>query len=200
MLPPDTSDKPYVALVEKLEHDGNNVDVSVRWYYRPEDTIGGRQKFHGENEIFLSDHRDVQSARTIEGKCVVHSYDDYLNLENVGVEDYYCRMEYNFITGAFAPERIDVFCKCDTPHNPDVFMVQCDDCEDWYHPACVGTTIEEVKKTDNYLCPECEEAHNEYFLNQSRTDVSALPTSNGNQAFPKASISSKCKQSAARVV
>lgn len=109
MRPTDTTKPPYVARVEKIEEDNrNHVKVKVRWYYRPEESIGGRRQFHGVKELFLSDHYDVQSAHTIEGKCVVHSFKNYTKLENVGTEDYYCRFEYKAATGAFTPDRVAV--------------------------------------------------------------------------------------------
>ena len=109
MRPSDTTKPPYVARVEKIESDSrNNVKVRVRWYYRPEESIGGRRQFHGAKELFLSDHYDIQSAHTIEGKCVVHSFKNYTKLENVGAEDYYCRFEYKAATGAFTPDRVAV--------------------------------------------------------------------------------------------
>ena len=110
MRPSDTSKPPYVARVEMIEQDNrNNVKVRVRWYYRPEESIGGRRQFHGAKELFLSDHYDVQSAHTIEGKCVVHSFKNYTKLENVGAEDYYCRFEYKAASGAFTPDRVAVW-------------------------------------------------------------------------------------------
>ncbi|KAG6502007.1 hypothetical protein ZIOFF_041894 [Zingiber officinale] len=132
LLRPSESDKPpYVARVEKIEADHrNNVRVKVRWYYRPEESMGGRRQFHGAKELFLSDHYDVQSAHTIEGKCVVHSFKNYTKLENVGAEDYFCRFEYKAATGAFTPDRVAVYCKCEMPYNPDDLMVQCDGCKD----------------------------------------------------------------------
>lgn len=109
MRPSDTGKAPYVARIEKIEVDGrNNVKVRVRWYYRPEESIGGRRQFHGAKELFLSDHYDVQSAHTIEGKCTVHSFKNYTKLENVGAEDYYCRFEYKAATGGFTPDRVAV--------------------------------------------------------------------------------------------
>ncbi|XP_073220038.1 chromatin remodeling protein EBS-like isoform X2 [Cicer arietinum] len=173
MRPTDTSKPPYVARVEKIEQDNrSNVRVRVRWYYRPEESIGGRRQFHGAKELFLSDHYDVQSAHTIEGKCVVHSFKNYTKLDNVAAEDYYCRFEYKAATGAFTPDRVAVYCKCEMPYNPDDLMVQCEGCKDCtcgiklqglktfevscrYHPACVGVTIEEAKKLDHFMCAEC---------------------------------------------
>ncbi|KAK4761162.1 hypothetical protein SAY87_006055 [Trapa incisa] len=158
MRPSDTRKPLYVALVEKIQPDSrNNVKVKVRWYYRPEESMGGRRQFHGAKELFLSDHYDIQSAHTIEGKCIVHSFKSYTKLENVGSEDYYCRFEYKAATGAFSPDRIAVYCKCEMPYNPDDLMVQCEGCRDWYHPACVGMTIEEAKRLDHFVCSECSD-------------------------------------------
>lgn len=109
MRPSDTGKPPYVARIEKIEADNRgNAKVRVRWYYRPEESIGGRRQFHGAKELFLSDHYDVQSAHTIEGKCTVYSFKSYTKLENVGAEDYYCRFEYKAATGAFTPDRVAV--------------------------------------------------------------------------------------------
>lgn len=110
MRPADSDKPPYVARVEKIEADHrNNVKVRVRWYYRPEESIGGRRQFHGAKELFLSDHYDVQSAHTIEGKCTVHTFKNYTKLENVGAEDYFCRFEYKAATGGFTPDRVAVW-------------------------------------------------------------------------------------------
>ncbi|KAI3894266.1 hypothetical protein MKW92_028656 [Papaver armeniacum] len=162
MRPSDTDKAPYVAKVEKIEADNrNNVKVKVRWYYRPEESIGGRRQFHGAKELFLSDHFDVQSAHTIEGKCTVHSFKNYTKLENVGTEDYFCRFEYKASTGGFTPDRVAVYCKCEMPYNPDDLMVQCEDArignlfDTLFHPSCMGMTIEQAKKLERFLCADC---------------------------------------------
>lgn len=156
MRPAENDKAPYVARVEKIEADKlNNINVHVRWYYRPEESLGGRRQFHGSKELFLSDHYDVQSAHTIEGKCIVHSFKNYTKLENVGPEDYYCRFEYKSTSGAFVPDRVAVYCKCEMPYNPDDLMVQCEACKDWYHPACVGMTTEQTKQLAEFFCSDC---------------------------------------------
>lgn len=111
MRPSDPSKPSYVAKIEGIEADsrGANVKVNVRWYYRPEESIGGRRQFHGSKELFLSDHFDVQSADTIEGKCVVHGFKSYTKLDAVGNDDFFCRFEYNSATGAFNPDRVAVW-------------------------------------------------------------------------------------------
>ncbi|PWA54657.1 bromo adjacent homology (BAH) domain, Zinc finger, RING/FYVE/PHD-type [Artemisia annua] len=101
---------PYVARVETIEADAKgNVKVRVRWYYRPEESIGGRRQFHGIKELFLSDHYDTQSVHTIEDKCIVHTFKNYTKLEDVGLEDYFCRFEYKAATGGFTPDRVAVY-------------------------------------------------------------------------------------------
>ncbi|KAJ0982377.1 hypothetical protein J5N97_010632 [Dioscorea zingiberensis] len=156
MRAPDARRQPYVAKVEGIEEAGRRrVRVRVRWYYRPEESIGGRRRFHGAKEVFLSDHYDVQSADTIEGKCVVHSFKDYTKLDAVGSEDFFCRFEYKSKTGTFIPDRIAVFCKCEMPYNPDDLMIQCEGCSDWYHPTCINMTVEEAKKLEHFFCQSC---------------------------------------------
>ncbi|KAF9587548.1 hypothetical protein IFM89_004006 [Coptis chinensis] len=156
MRPSDSDKAPYVAKVEKIEADvRNNVKVRVRWYYRPEESIGGRRQFHGVKELFLSDHFDVQSAHTIEGKCIVHTFKNYTKLENVGTEDYFCRFEYKASTGGFTPDRVAVYCKCEMPYNPDDLMIQCEACKDWFHPSCIHIKPEEAKKLERFSCTDC---------------------------------------------
>jgi hypothetical protein len=44
MRPSDTGRPSYVARIEGMEADSrNNVKVRVRWYYRPEESLGGRE-------------------------------------------------------------------------------------------------------------------------------------------------------------
>lgn len=111
MRPSEPGKSSYVARIERIEADsrGANVKVHVRWYYRPEESIGGRRQFHGSKEVFLSDHLDFQSADTIEAKCTVHSFKSYTKLDAVGNEDFFCRFEYNSSTGAFNPDRVAVW-------------------------------------------------------------------------------------------
>ncbi|KAE9592888.1 putative chromatin regulator PHD family [Lupinus albus] len=177
LRPLDTTTPPYVAVVDKIQKGKrNNVKVRTRWYYRPEDSIGGRRQFHGAKELFLSDHYDDQSPYAIEGKCVVHSFKNYTKLENVAAEDYYCRFEYNSATGAFTPDRVAVYCKCEMPYNPDDLMVQCEECKDWYHPMCMGMTIEEAKKLELFVCPECSSGDE---LKKPLAKLCALPGADG---------------------
>lgn len=163
---------PYVARVENIEADmKGNVKVKVRWYYRPEESMGGRRQFHGIKELFLSDHFDIQSAHTIEDKCIVHSFKNYTKLEDVGPEDYFCRFEYKAATGGFTPDRVAVYCKCEMPYNPDDLMVQCEACKDWYHPTCLNMTTDQAKHLDSFTCSECTSEDVKRPLNRNSVNV-----------------------------
>ena len=35
-------------------------------------------------------------------------------------------------------------------------MIECEECENWFHSKCVGKTGSEIKKLENFYCPRCE--------------------------------------------
>ena len=49
------------------------VRLQVTWFYRPEEARGGRKAFHGEKELFQSDHYDYVPSGSINEKCNVHT-------------------------------------------------------------------------------------------------------------------------------
>ena len=46
---------------------------------------------------------------------------------------------------------------CELPYNPDTYMVQCEACEDWFHPQCIGYTQAQVEPIKSFTCPECQQ-------------------------------------------
>ncbi|KAJ0764614.1 putative BAH domain-containing protein [Helianthus annuus] len=93
------SDDPKPStLVARVELLGIEHQMAlIRWYYLPEETEQGTKSFHGIKEVFLSNHYDMQSIHTIQGKYVVYSLENYMNLKCVGVDDYFCRFKYNYV-------------------------------------------------------------------------------------------------------
>ncbi len=109
LRPPDPSTPNYVARIELIEVDSaEKVTLKVRWYYRPEESAGGRRQFHGSKELFLSDHYDFCSPDAIENKCTVHTFKEYTRLDDVRAEDYFCRFDYFATAGTFSPDRVAV--------------------------------------------------------------------------------------------
>ena len=41
--------------------------------------------------------------------------------------------------------KVELICVCQKPYNPEDFCVGCDDCDGWFHPACVGITEQEAE-------------------------------------------------------
>ncbi|GJV03289.1 chromatin remodeling protein EBS [Tanacetum coccineum] len=79
----------------------------------------------------------------------------YKNLKNVKEEDFFYRFKYIATEQRFKNVLVEVYCKCEMPYNPDLLMVQCDECKDWFHPACIDMKIADIKKLKHFLCPDC---------------------------------------------
>ncbi|XP_022901200.2 lysine-specific demethylase 7B-like isoform X1 [Onthophagus taurus] len=47
------------------------------------------------------------------------------------------------------------YCLCGQPYNPNIFMIQCDLCKDWYHGSCVNFQEHLAIEIDKYHCPRC---------------------------------------------
>lgn len=146
---------PYIGKVKEIHQSEKGVDVKVMWFYRPEEAVGGRKPFHGERELFKSDHFDDVHANTIEGKCSVHQLKHYQNLKEVSDVDYFQRYEYRPTGHEFKPDRVPVYCVCEMPYNPDRFMVMCEQCEEWYHPKCLGFDDRDFQQPRPWKCHEC---------------------------------------------
>ena len=51
---------------------------------------------------------------------------------------------------------VELYCVCRQPWDGNSLMVQCDQCQDWFHPKCVGVSTKEAK--DNpFICPSCQD-------------------------------------------
>lgn len=48
-------------------------------------------------------------------------------------------------------EEAQVFCVCRRRHRAGMEYIQCDVCDDWFHPECVGTTVE-VRGVHAWCC------------------------------------------------
>eukprot|EP01023_Acetabularia_acetabulum_P004835 TRINITY_DN12038_c0_g1_i1.p1 TRINITY_DN12038_c0_g1~~TRINITY_DN12038_c0_g1_i1.p1 ORF type:complete len:357 (+),score=62.94 TRINITY_DN12038_c0_g1_i1:388-1458(+) len=148
--------QPYIGQVQQItkQKDGHYLEVS--WFYRPEEAIGGRRPFHGEKELFKSTHLQQISLDTVLGKCQVLSLEAYEGLSEVDDTVFFSRFTYHPVDHRFYPDQVYVYCECQFPYNPDKFMVQCDNCEDWFHPKCVDLSQAEVEELKNsnkkYIC------------------------------------------------
>ena len=49
-----------------------------------------------------------------------------------------------------------VYCSCKQPDD-GTLMIQCDECQEWFHGRCVGVTQTEALSIDKYFCPFCKQ-------------------------------------------
>uniref|UniRef100_A0A7N0TTS9 PHD-type domain-containing protein n=1 Tax=Kalanchoe fedtschenkoi TaxID=63787 RepID=A0A7N0TTS9_KALFE len=119
--------------------------------YKPyEDYFDGS---HGISELLKSNHYDNLWPESVDGKWKVHDIKEYQRLEIVGPADYYCRIKYDMKSESYQSEKL--YCSCEKPYNPDLKMIQCERCYEWYHINCIGMTEGEVESTGDYICDPC---------------------------------------------
>eukprot|EP00656_Telonema_subtile_P033984 TRINITY_DN3812_c0_g1_i1.p1 TRINITY_DN3812_c0_g1~~TRINITY_DN3812_c0_g1_i1.p1 ORF type:complete len:195 (+),score=38.36 TRINITY_DN3812_c0_g1_i1:243-827(+) len=155
---PHSPDQPFIGKCIGLEKDrkSEQVTVKLQWFYHPEESTCGRQTFHGSKELFLSDHVDEQKLECVEGVIQVHSLKDYEELSTITSSDYFWRYNYKASTGEFRPKSVPVYCSCEEPYNPDLTMVECEKCNEWFHLTCVGLSPEELEKIPAFYCQQCD--------------------------------------------
>lgn len=123
----DDSTKPYIGRIKNIIlRARGSVTIAVEWFYRPEEATCGRLPFHGDKEVFESDHVDKLPSHVIEDKCSVHTYEKYTELEYISDNEFFYRWKYDPSTGDFSPDQVKVYCVCEHPHNPDKPMIGCD--------------------------------------------------------------------------
>ncbi|KAJ3242077.1 hypothetical protein HDU81_007831 [Chytriomyces hyalinus] len=49
-----------------------------------------------------------------------------------------------------------VYCYCRQPYDPDLFYIQCDGCDEWYHGVCANIKDDEAERIFLWFCRICE--------------------------------------------
>lgn len=53
------------------------------------------------------------------------------------------------------------FCSCRKGYDENISYIGCDTCVEWFHYGCVGLTVKEANKLNNYTCSRCQATLNE---------------------------------------
>ncbi|EGD76844.1 hypothetical protein PTSG_08191 [Salpingoeca rosetta] len=203
----------YVAdIVRVFTNNDRDVYVELKWFYRPEDLPGGRQEHHGAEEVLRSNHRDIVSARVVEGLCAVLPMPEYEERQAKGqavfrdgqaLPTFFWRSNYNVKTRKITrpPKK---FCVCRRPYNPDKLMVCCDSCDSWYHAKCMGMNEEEaLEPGKEWHCLKCIEtgkvprAKAEKLLQETEANTAVRTlagTKKGEQPAKRAKLQAKKKK------
>src|SRR5437763_487056 len=50
--------------------------------------------------------------------------------------------------------KVKLYCICRSTDG-ESFMIECDNCDEWFHGDCVSISREESQMVDKYYCPNC---------------------------------------------
>ena len=113
-----------VVRITKIDVDCSGKEkhkVHVQWCYRPEETKAGRQPFHGESELLISDRETVEDWTSVLGTCNVLTVEESMRRRDGSA--YFWRFHYQTETGNCY--RIGFYClKCDDRHNAGPLTLQ----------------------------------------------------------------------------
>ena len=70
---------------------------------------------------------------------------------------YFYRADYDVKARTLTPPVAEwkKLCDCGYPQNPCMLYIQCDGCDNWYHPKCQKTTEQEVQAMPKWFCLKC---------------------------------------------
>uniref|UniRef100_A0A8D2ZID7 Histone lysine demethylase PHF8 n=1 Tax=Scophthalmus maximus TaxID=52904 RepID=A0A8D2ZID7_SCOMX len=63
---------------------------------------------------------------------------------------------------------VPVYCLCRLPYDVTRFMIECDNCQDWFHGSCVGVEEDKATEIDLYHCPNCQVTHGPSVMRKRR--------------------------------
>ena len=126
--------------------------IKVSLYYTPEQIKGGRQLYHGANEIMRTDlSLDIPPSSIICSVDVI-VYKDYKlkypSFTTVPPNIYVMRQKYNTKAEISVPE-LQKQCHCVSFISPDDNIMLCPDCDESIHNLCID-------KDSTKMCPKCK--------------------------------------------
>ncbi|OAQ57643.1 BAH domain-containing protein [Pochonia chlamydosporia 170] len=140
----------WVAKVLEIRAaDENHVYARVYWMYSPdelppntrhgEETIEGRQPYHGKNEVIASNHMDIINVVSVVTEALVHQWIESNDDETH--DTLYWRQAFNVATLELSSA--ELICNCRTPAHPEELLVGCtsQDCGQWLHEKCLRDAV-----------------------------------------------------------
>ncbi|KAG8489429.1 hypothetical protein CXB51_017844 [Gossypium anomalum] len=172
MRPSDSDKPPYVARVEKIEADHrNNVKVRVRWYYRPEESIGGEDSSMEPRSSFYQTIMMCKVPTPLKESVSSTLSKTTLSLKMLV-------LKITFVGSNIRPPpvvslrtgwqcianvrchitRMTLWCNAKDARIEHLLMSDFSTIEfnpTRFHPSCMEMTIEEAKRLDHFLCSDC---------------------------------------------
>jgi transposase InsO family protein len=93
------------------------------------------------------------------GKVVTANHDRLKKCRDRDLPAWLVKYQKSLSQAGLAPTgetggREQLYCLCRGPDRGD-FMIECSECTEWYHGACVNITYSESKAIGQYACPSC---------------------------------------------
>ncbi|KAI4220334.1 MAG: hypothetical protein L6R36_007700 [Xanthoria steineri] len=135
----DTGISCPARILEIRAHDTKNVYIRLYWLYTPDQLRGGRQPYHGKDELIVTNHMEIlDAARVIEPITAValKGQEESWQGSTPGKQNYW-RQTYHFLTQALSPP--ETHCICHRPVWPDDLLVRCTNphCALLLHAKCI---------------------------------------------------------------
>lgn len=130
----------------------DEVYVRLYWLYWPEELPGsGRAKYHGKQEMILSNHADIIDATTISGAADVTYWNEHDDTEApLGQIFWRQTLDFNKVGRNQVGGRSSLrkHCICHKEYNPDKTMYRCANvtCGRWNHQECLEDRLLDALK------------------------------------------------------
>lgn len=140
----------WVGLISEFRAASQErVYVRVFWLYWPDELPMGRQPYHGQHELVMSNHVDIIEAQSIASHAQISRWDENDDSNKTVLQERYWRQTYDLTRmpndARNALSKLRRFCICGGYDNPSLDMYQCHKvgCGMWNHEACLIADIEE---------------------------------------------------------
>jgi hypothetical protein len=122
----------------------SQVWLRMFWLYWPDELPRGRQKYHGDQELIMSNHMEIIDAMTVAGGADISQWDEKIEDQDVG--ERFWRQFYDVRlreTKGGGLSAIREHCVCNEYYNPDETMLRCPNpkCGLWNHQECLEHAI-----------------------------------------------------------
>lgn len=83
-----------------------------------------------------------------------------------------------------------LYCICKKPYDYS-FMIGCDNCSNWFHPACIKISEDQVKTIKTYICDVCLEKSNDSLIPSSPSQNEMNSKSRRQSTTPRKKLKTK---------
>mmetsp|Transcript_2159 Transcript_2159/g.5450 ORF Transcript_2159/g.5450 Transcript_2159/m.5450 type:complete len:181 (-) Transcript_2159:2694-3236(-) len=138
-------DEESICTIMGISSFKGKTTLKVRWFYTPEE-CGVKAECIGVAEVFDSPTFASIPLESLIEKVYVMPVKEYNFLDRVDDCSYYCRAQFDGKRLIPPISDWESMCVCHRVINPDVPMLQCDNCLEFFHEECIALP---------FVCPIC---------------------------------------------